>query len=94
MGFTYQVVELDGRDSLVDARDDLLSDGSSVDMFRIETIAQSRHTCSDLVELHAFFASVYTEFSRQFAVQEWRRWGSMSLRRARLFRDFSHTIGS
>lgn len=39
--------------------DDLLRDGGGVDMLRVETITQSRHTGGDLVELNAFLASVY-----------------------------------
>ena len=55
---TYQVVEFDGGDTLVDTRDDLLGDSSSVDMLRVESITEPRHTSGNLVELHAFFASV------------------------------------
>lgn len=55
---TNQVVEFDGRDSLIDTRDDFLCDGCRVDMIRIEAIAQSRDSGSDLVELNAFFASI------------------------------------
>lgn len=63
-GCPYQVIQLDGVDTLVDTRDDLLGDSSSIDMFRVEAVTQPRHTGSDLVELHAFFASV-CEVSRQ-----------------------------
>ena len=55
---TNQVVEFDGRDSLIDTRNDFLCDGRRVDMIRIEAIAQSRDSGSDLVELNAFFASI------------------------------------
>lgn len=55
---TYKIVEFDCGHSLVDTRDDFLCDSSGVDMFRIQSITQSRHSCSDLVELDAFFASI------------------------------------
>jgi hypothetical protein len=56
---SYQVVELDGRDALVNARDDLDCDGGGVDVIRVEPVTQSRHPRCDLVKLHAFFASIY-----------------------------------
>jgi hypothetical protein len=55
---TYQVVQLDGGDTLVDTRDNLLGDSSSVDMFRVKAITESRYTSRDFIELYAFFASV------------------------------------
>ena len=55
---TYQVVELNGANTLVDTRDDFLCDSSSIDMLRIKTITQSRHTSRDLIELYTLFASV------------------------------------
>jgi hypothetical protein len=36
----YQVVQLNCRDTLVDARDDFLSDSGSVDMLRIKPITE------------------------------------------------------
>lgn len=59
---TYQVVELDCGDTLVHARDDLHCNGSRVDMVRIEPVTQPRHAGCDLVELHAFFASICSTF--------------------------------
>jgi hypothetical protein len=55
---TYQVVKLNGRHAVVDARDDLHGNGGGVDMIWIEPITQPRHACCDLVELHAFLASI------------------------------------
>jgi len=56
---TYQVVQLNGANTLVDTRDDLLCDSSSINMLRIKAVAKSRDTRSDLIELYAFFASVW-----------------------------------
>lgn len=64
MGSAYQVVQLDGSDTLVDTRDNLLGDSGSIDMLRVEAVTEPRHTGSDLIELHAFFASV-CEITRQ-----------------------------
>lgn len=58
VGTTYQVIQFDGGHTLADTRDDLLRYGSSVDMLRIEAIAQPRHTGCDLVKLDALFASI------------------------------------
>ena len=58
LGQAYQVVQLYGGDALIDTRDNLLRDGSSVDMFGIQAIAQTGNACSDLVELHSLFAVV------------------------------------
>ena len=55
---SYQVIQLDGAHTLIDTRDDLLGDSSSIDMLRVEAVTQSRDTGSDLVELDAFFASI------------------------------------
>lgn len=55
---TYQVVQLNGANTLVDTRDDLLCDSSSIDMLRVKAVTKSRDTRSDLIELYAFFASV------------------------------------
>jgi hypothetical protein len=65
---TYQVVQLNGVDTLVDTRDDLLRDSSSIDVIRVEAITKPRHTGSDLVELHAFFASVYEKTALAFVL--------------------------
>lgn len=56
---THQVIQLNGVDTLVYTRDDLLRDGGSIDVLRVKAITKPRHTGRDLVELHAFFASVY-----------------------------------
>ena len=56
---TYQIVKFYCRDTLIDTRDDLLGDCSSVDMFGVKTITQSRNTSCDLVELNALLASIY-----------------------------------
>ena len=54
----YQVIQLDSVDTLVDTGDDFLCDGGSIDVLRVEAITKPRDTGSDLVELHAFFASI------------------------------------
>ena len=55
----YQIVKLDGRYALVDTRDDLLRDGSSVNVFGIQAIAQAGNTSSDLIELYPLFTVVW-----------------------------------
>ena len=55
---THQVVQLDCRHSLVDTRDDLLCNGGSINVLRVKAVAQSHYTGCDLVELHAFLASI------------------------------------
>ena len=55
---TYQVVQLNCGDTLVHARDDLHCDGSGIDMIRVKSVTQPRYSCGDLVELHAFLASI------------------------------------
>jgi hypothetical protein len=55
---SYQIVKLNGVHTLVDTRDDFLGDGSSIDVLRVEAVTQSRNTGSDLIELHAFLASI------------------------------------
>lgn len=57
---TDEIVELNGGDTLIDARNDLLRDGCCINVFGIKTIAQSGDTSRDLVELNAFFASICT----------------------------------
>lgn len=57
-GWAYQIVQLNGGDALVDARNNLLRDGSSIDVFCVQAIAQAGNTCSDLVELYPLFAIV------------------------------------
>lgn len=54
----YQVIELDGVDTLVDTGDDLLGNGGSIDVLGIEAVTEPRNTRRDLVELDAFFASI------------------------------------
>lgn len=66
-GWSYQVVQLNRVDTLVDTRDNLLGDSGSIDVLRVQAVTKPRHTGSDLVELHAFFASVY-EIARQQSV--------------------------
>jgi hypothetical protein len=74
---TYQVVQLDGVDTLVDTRDDLLRDSSSINVIRVEAITKPRHTGSDLVELHAFFASVCEKIALVFILTSVARPGIM-----------------
>jgi hypothetical protein len=54
----YEIVKFDGGDALVNARDDLLRNGSSIDMFGIETVAEPWYSGRDLVELHPFLAAI------------------------------------
>jgi len=60
---TYQVVELDGGNALVDTGNDLHGDCSGIDVLWIEAITKPRDTSCDLVELHALLAAIYA--SRQ-----------------------------
>ena len=55
---TYKIVKLNGSDALVDSRDDLLSDGSGINMLSIKAIAETRDTSSDLVKLNTLLASI------------------------------------
>lgn len=57
---SYQVVQLDGVNTLIDTRDDLHCDSRGVDMVRIEAVTQPRHSCCDFVELHALLASIWS----------------------------------
>lgn len=59
---TYQVVQFNGTNTLVDTRNDLLCDSSSIDMLGVKAVTKSRDTRSDLVELYALFASVCKKF--------------------------------
>lgn len=54
----HKVIQLHSRDTLVDARDDLLGDGRGIDVIWVQAIAQSGNTCCDLVELNSLFAVV------------------------------------
>lgn len=60
---TDKIVQLDGCNTSVDTTDDLLRDLDRVDMVHVKTIAQSRDTRRDLVELDAFLASIWTGIS-------------------------------
>jgi hypothetical protein len=60
---TDEIIELDSRDTLIYTRDDLLGDGSRIDMVGIEAIAQPRDSGCDFVELNAFLASVCRSIS-------------------------------
>lgn len=55
---TYQVVELNGSHTLVDAVDDLHGDGGRIDVLWVEAITESRDTGCDLVELDALLAAI------------------------------------
>lgn len=55
---TYEIVKLDGGNTLVYAIDNLHGDGGWVDMLWVEAIAEPRHTSRDLVELDAFLAAI------------------------------------
>lgn len=60
---TDEIVQLDGCDTSVDTTDDLLRDLDRVDMVHVKTIAQSRDTRRDLVELDALLASIWADIS-------------------------------
>jgi hypothetical protein len=55
---TNQIVELDRCYTVVDSGDDLHGDGGWIDMVWVESVTQPRHSGCDLVELHAFLASI------------------------------------
>lgn len=56
---TYQIIKFYRCDPLVDTRYDFLSDGSSIDVFWIESITEAGDASCDLVELNALLASIY-----------------------------------
>jgi hypothetical protein len=62
---TNQVVQLHGRNALVDTRDDLLGDGNGIDMIWVEAIAQAGNASGDLVELDALPAAIYRCLARR-----------------------------
>jgi len=55
----YQVVELDGGNTLVDTGDDLHGDSGGVDMVRVKAVTQPRDTGSDLVECNTLLAPIW-----------------------------------
>lgn len=55
---TYKIIELNGGDTTIDTRDDLLGDGDRVDVVHVEAITQPGDTGRDLVELNALLASI------------------------------------
>lgn len=61
---TYQVIQLNGANTLVNTRDDLLGDGCSINVLGVKAITEPRDTCGNLVELHAFLASICSLYSR------------------------------
>jgi hypothetical protein len=62
-GYTYQIIKLYSGDALVHARDDLLGDGSSIDVIRVEAITQPGNTSCDLIELDTLLASIWSKMS-------------------------------
>jgi hypothetical protein len=58
LGHAYEIIQLDCSNALVHAVDDLHGDGGSVDVLRVQAIAEPRHSSGDLVELHAFLAAI------------------------------------
>lgn len=56
---SYQIVELDGGNTLVDTRDDLHGDGGGVDMVRVKAVTQPRDTGSDLVKCNTLLAPIW-----------------------------------
>lgn len=63
----YQIVKLYGGDALVYTGDDLLGDGSSINVIRVEAITQSGYTSRDFIELDALFASIWAKMSSGLA---------------------------
>jgi hypothetical protein len=59
MSWTYQVVEFDGGDALIDARNDLLGDCHGVNVLWVQAVTKPGHASSDFVELNALTASIY-----------------------------------
>jgi hypothetical protein len=57
--WAYQVVEFDCRYTVVDTRDDLLRNGSCINVLWIKAIAKAGNASCDLVELDAFFATIW-----------------------------------
>ena len=55
---TYQIVELDGGDTLVNTSNDLHGDRRGIDVLWVEAITEPRHTGCDLVELDALLAAI------------------------------------
>lgn len=55
---TDKIVQLDGCDTSIDTTNDFLGDLNRVDVVHVQTIAQSRDTRRDLVELDALLASI------------------------------------
>jgi hypothetical protein len=59
----YQIVKLDGGDTSINTRDDLLSDSNGVDMVGVKSVTQTRYTSSDFVELDTLLAAICLLFS-------------------------------
>lgn len=55
---TYQVIKLDGSDTAIHTRDDLLGDSNGVDMVGVEAVTQTRYTGGNLVELDTLLAAI------------------------------------
>ena len=54
----YQIIQLDGGNAMIDAGNDLLRDGSGINMVCVEAITQSRYTSCDLVKLDTLLTAV------------------------------------
>lgn len=55
---THQIIELNGGDTTIDTRDNLLGDGDGIDMVHVQTVTQSGNTGRDLVELNTLLAAI------------------------------------
>lgn len=64
---TYQVVELNGGDTLVDTSNDLHGDCSGIDVLGVKAITEPRDASCDLVELHALLAAIYASRQQEFS---------------------------
>lgn len=55
---TYQIIQLNGVDTLVDTSNDLHGNGGSIDVVGVKAVTQPRDTGCDLVELDTLLASI------------------------------------
>lgn len=70
---TYQVIKLNGSDTTIHTRDDLLGDGNGVNMVGVESVTQTRYTGGDLVELDTLLAAICPTSESSGNVKGWHR---------------------
>lgn len=69
---TYKIVELNGCNTTIDTRDDLLGNGHRVYMVHVKTVTEPGDSCRDLVELDAFLTSIWAAISLEKQnIQDW-----------------------